>query len=160
MSKTWVWKRFPPQHETADKAHGRIEIRRIWASAELQGYLDFPHHRQVVRLERITTDLQGRPRRQETAFAITSCAPEQFAPQRLLAISRGHWAIENGLHWVRDVTFDEDRSQIRTRSGPQVMASLRNLAVSLLRLRGVTSIAKALRHYAAKPSQTLSLIGL
>ena len=78
----------------------------------------------------------------------------------MLELSRGHWAIENGLHWVRDVTFDEDRSQVRTKSAPRVMATLRNLAISLLRLAKRPNIAKALRDYAAKPHRTLGVIGL
>lgn len=77
---------------------------------------------------------------------MTSLAPTQASPARLLALVRAHWTIENRLHWVRDVTFDEDRSQIRRGAGPQVMATLRNLAISLLRLAGAPFIAPALRH--------------
>jgi hypothetical protein len=77
---------------------------------------------------------------------VTSLAPTQASPARLLALVRAHWTIENRLHWVRDVTFDEDRSQIRRGAGPQVMATLRNLAISLLRLAGASFIAPALRH--------------
>jgi hypothetical protein len=78
----------------------------------------------------------------------------------LLSLSRGHWSIENRLHWVRDVTFDEDRSQVRKGMGAQVMASLRNLAISLLRMAGARYIAPALRHCARLGSQVLRLIGL
>jgi len=78
----------------------------------------------------------------------------------LLSLSRGHWSIENRLHWVRDVTFDEDRSQVRKGMGAQVMASLRNLAISLLRMAGARYIAPALRHCARFGSQALRLIGL
>ncbi len=113
-----------------------------------------------MRIERSTTDLTGRPLRQDVAFAITSAPAERATPQRLLERSRGHWAIENGLHWVRDVTFDEDRSQVRTKSAPRVMATLRNLAISLLRVAHQPNIAKALRYYAAKPHRTLGVIGL
>ncbi len=156
----WSWRHFPPQHQTVDKGHGRIEIRRIWVSDALQHYLAFPYPRQVLRIERITTALTGRPLRQDVAFAITSAPAERATPQHLLERSRGHWTIENGLHWVRDVTFDEDRSQVRTHSAPQVMATFRNLAISLLRLAQQPNLAKALRYYAAKPHLTLGLIGL
>ena len=76
--------------------------------------------------------------RTETAYAVTSLAAHQGSPADLGDAVRGHWHVENELHWVRDVTYDADRSQIRTSTGPQVMASLRNLAVTVLRLSGVT----------------------
>ena len=76
-------------------------------------------------------------------------AAERADARRLLGLLRGHWGIENKVHYVRDVTFDEDRSQVRTGSAPQVMATLRNTAISLLRLSGATSIAAALRFHAA-----------
>lgn len=93
----------------------------------------------------------------ETVYLITSLVEERADPP-LLALNRGHWAIENRLHWVRDVTFDEDRSQVRTRQGPRLMASLRNLAISLLRLIGTANIAAKLRELAAKPHKILRLL--
>lgn len=143
-----------------DKGHGRIETRRIWTSTELKGYLEFPYHEQVVRIERLTTDLTGKTLRHEVVSGITSLTPEKAGPERLLEINRGHWGIENKVHYVRDVTYDEDRCRIRTKSGPRVMASLRNLAISILRLRKQTNIAKAIRSYAANQHLTLSLIGI
>lgn len=113
-----------------------------------------------MRIERVTTNLKGETPRREVAYALTSLSSERATPERLLKISRGHWSIENALHWVRDVTFDEDRSQIRTKSAPRLMATLRNLVMSLLRLAGQTNIARALRRYAAKPHLTLGLLGL
>jgi hypothetical protein len=83
--------------------------------------------------------------RRETVYGVTSLPPAAASPAHLLALVRAHWTIENRLHWVRDVTFDEDRSQIRRGTGPQVMATLRNLAISLLRLAGAPLIAPALR---------------
>jgi hypothetical protein len=122
--------------------------------------VDFPHTEQVMRIERVTTNLRGEPLRTDVAYAVTSLTAPKATPARLLHLSRGHWGIENSLHWVRDVTFDEDRSQIRTKNAPRVMATLRNLAVSLLRLAGQTNIARALRHYGARPHLTLALVGL
>lgn len=143
-----------------DKGHGRIETRRIWTSTELKGYLEFPYHEQVVRIERLTTDLSGKTIRHEVVSGITSLTPEKAGPERLLEINRGHWGIENKVHYVRDVTYDEDRCRIRTKSGPRVMATLRNLAMGILRLRKQTNIAKAIRSYAANQHLTLSLIGI
>jgi len=151
---------FPPPYRQWDRGHGRIELRTIRTSSALQGYLTFPHAVQVFRLDRQTTDLLGRRPRRETAYGITSLSPQQAGPERLLQLARGHWEIENRLHWVRDVTFDEDRSQVRTGAGPRTLATLRNLAISLFRLRGFHSIARALRSCAWDCSGALELVGL
>ena len=78
-------------------------------------------------------------------------------PVTLAAWVQGHWHIENRLHWVRDVTYSEDRSLVRTGNAPRVMASLRSLAIGLLRLAGHTNIAEANRHHARDPHRTLNL---
>jgi predicted transposase YbfD/YdcC len=94
----------------------------------------------------------------ETCYAVTSLTVTQASHARLAAIIRGHWGIEDRLHWVRDIDFDEDRSQVRTASGPRIMASLRNLAITILRLAGATSIAAALRYHARRPDRPLRTI--
>ena len=100
----------------------------------------------------------GRRWRTETVYAITSLAPHQASPAQIAAWIRGHWQIENALHWVRDVTYAEDHSQVRTGTGPQVMATLRNLAISALRQAGSTNIAAALRHHARDSIRPLKLL--
>ena len=105
-----------------DKGHGRIEQRTLRTTVALNAYLDFPHVGQVCRIERqVTVSKTGRTRT-EQIFCITDLTPEQADPGQLLALNRGHWSIENRLHWVRDVTFDEDRCQVRKGHGPQAMA--------------------------------------
>jgi hypothetical protein len=84
----------------------------------------------------------------------------QAKPTHLANWIRGHWSIENKVHWVRDVTYDEDRSQIRTGTGPQVMAAIRNAAIGALRLGGATNIAAASRHHARNPNRPLTLLGI
>ena len=106
------------------------------------------------------TTLQGQPKHHEIAYGITSLSPARADAARLLTLNRSHWGIENRLHWVRDVTFDEDRSQVRTGAGPQVMASLQNLAITLLRLAGCTNIAAGLRRCARQVARPLRLLGL
>ena len=96
--------------------------------------------------------------RTETVYAITDLRPHQARPDELAVWLRGHWHIENKLHWVRDVTFAEDHSQVRTGSAPQVMATFRNLAISLHRLAGATNIASALRHHARNATRPLQLL--
>ncbi len=121
----------------------------------------FPYVAQVFALRRTTTVVATGATRTETVYGVTSLSPTQASPARLLALVRAHWTIENRLHWVRDVTFDEDRSQIRRGAAPQVMATLRNLAVSLLRLAGARYIAPALRHLGWRgPSTVFRLLGI
>ena len=114
----------------------------------------------MLELQRHTTDLTGHTLRTEVAYGITSLTPTRAGPARLLRLLRGHWEIESTLHWVRDVTFDEDRSQVRTGHGPQVMASLRNLAISRLRVAGHRNIARGLRWAGRDPTRAFGLLGL
>ncbi|ANY10738.1 transposase [Pseudonocardia sp. HH130630-07] len=128
--------------------------------------IEFPHARQALQITRKTQPASARSGRRgrwhtETVYAITDLGPHQARPDELAAWIRGHWQIENALHWVRDVTFAEDHSTIRTVAGPQVMASLRNLVISLHRLAGATNIAAAVRHHsrdALRPLRLLKII--
>jgi len=143
--------------EHYDKGHGRVEARRLWASAALADYLDWPGVRQVCKVERVVHRNGGTTR--EVRYAITSLG-ETTRAGRLLACVRGHWSIENRLHYVRDETFGEDRSQIRSGAAPEVMAALRNLVIGLLRQSGQTNIAAALRQQAWQPGAALKLLGI
>lgn len=121
-------------------------MRRIWLSDDLADYLTFPYAQVVFRLERMRSELDGSSPTREIVYGLTDLpGTGPKAATRLLALVREHWTVENKLHWVRDVTFDEDRSQVRKGNGPRVMASLRNIAISLLRLAGATNIASATR---------------
>jgi len=147
--------------QTTDKGHGRIETRTIWVSSQFPDYLDFPYVRQVARIERVRLRLKDNSEQHETIFCITSLAPNQTTASRLLKLNRDHWSIENRLHHVRDTTFDEDRSQVRKRAAPHMMASLRNLAISLLRLAGAcTNIAAATRFFMRNCEGAMQLLGV
>ena len=123
--------------------------------------MDFPHAKQVCAIRRETTHLVSNKFTTETVYGITSLDSQRADPERLLDASRGHWSIENCLHYVRDVTFDEDRSQIRRGAAPQVMASIRNLAISILRIAGARYIPSALRRCARRDdSFAFRLIGV
>ena len=154
----------PPPGERFGRAvsrtrHGdRHETRLLLASAALNEYLDWPHPGQVCATVRQIT--RRGATRTETSYAITSLPPPAASPQRLLRLWRGHWGIENRLHWVRDVTLDEDRCQVRTGAAPQVLAALRNTAIGALRRAGHPNIAAALRRHAAHPHEALRLLGL
>lgn len=151
---------FPPPYVTINKGHGRIEKRKIQVAPVKEGQTGFPYAAQFIKLSRSKTNLDGGNLKKETAYFLTSLSLEKADSKSLLESIRGHWSIENSLHWVRDVTFDEDRSQIRTGAAPRVFATMRNLVISLLRLNGVKNIASGLRNLAWNTERTLDLIGV
>ncbi len=146
--------------QTIDAHGGRIETRRLRASTALLGYTDFPAHQQVMELRRTITEKRTGRTREQLVYGITSLAPQRASAAELLKLWREHWHIENKLHYVRDVTFDEDRSQVRTTHIPQVMATLRNVAIAVLRWGGAANIAAACRRYAAQPALALAAVGI
>jgi predicted transposase YbfD/YdcC len=146
--------------QTVDLGHGRIEQRNLTTSEALIGYSDWPGLAQVFELGRHVMFPKTGKERVEVVYGVTSLRPDRATPERLLALVRGQWQIENKSHWVRDVTFDEDRSQVRCGNIPQVMAALRNTAIGLLRYAGYANIAAAGRRLAAQPLQALALIGI
>ena len=148
-----------PVTETA-KGHGRLETRTIWVATG-SGLHDFPHLSQVVRIMREVDDAKTKTARStETAYAVTSLTTRKATRRQLLSAARGHWSIENGLHWVRDATMREDHSKVRSGSAPRALAAMRNLAISVLRLAGATNIARALRSVSRRPESALTLLGL
>ncbi|MCF8590383.1 ISAs1 family transposase [Gordonia sp. HY366] len=144
--KTLPWADVPSTTST-DRGRGTTQTR-----TNVPAWIEFPGASQVAQLRRTITGRDGR-RTVEIVYLITS-APFADAPPAVLAgWVQNHWGIENRLHWVRDVTFDEDRSQVRTGNAPHVMASLRNTAIGILRLAGETNIAHACRHHARPRSR-------
>ncbi len=113
----------------------------------------------VREVEYVGGERAGETTREE-AFALTSLLPQQADPARLLALWRGHWQIENGLHYVRDVTRGEDACQVRSGSAPAVFAACRNTTLNLLRRAGHANIAAALRRSAMYPREALALLGI
>jgi predicted transposase YbfD/YdcC len=131
-------------------AHGRIETRRIWSSTALNNYLDFPHVGQVFVIERESIDKKTGKRSCEIAHGLTSRTPQQASPQRLLAVNRGHWAIES-VHYLLDWNYDEDRGRIRTGFGPENITRLRRFATGILKAfqKPAQSIAAMMRALAS-----------
>jgi len=117
----------------------------------------FPYAAQGFRIERTIWDRKGH-RRHEVAYGITSLAPDRAGEARVLGLVRGHWTIE-GMHYIRDVTYDEDRCRIRTGNAPRAMATLRNLAIGLLRLYLPGTVARGNRVLVMNPQRILTLIG-
>lgn len=142
---------------TIDRGHGRQrEVRHLVASTDLTGYLAWPGLAQVFRLER--TWLERGVHKQRVQYGITSLDTTSGTPARLLALKRGHWGIENGLHRVKDVLFGEDASLIHAGHGPLVLALLRDTAVNLLYRAGTRQVASCLRRFSQHPQQALDLV--
>jgi predicted transposase YbfD/YdcC len=145
---------------TVDIGHGRIEQRNITTSEALMGDSDWPGLAQVFALGRHVITQKTTEERVEVVYGVTSLNSERGTPERWLDLVRSQWQIEHKSHWVRDVTFDEDRSQVRGGNIPQVMAALRNTTIGLLRWAGYSNIAAACRRVAAQPDLALTLIGI
>ena len=147
------------RYEYHGKAHGRLEQRTLESSIALNSYLDWPGVAQVLRRTcrriRVSTGLVE----SETTYGITSLPRALAGPELVERFWRGHWTIENRLHYVRDETLGEDRCQVHTGTAPQVLATLRNGILSLLRYHGWSNIAEANRRYAANPQKVLHLLG-
>ncbi len=154
------WRAVPDAARDTDRGHGRREIRTLKILTVAAG-IEFPHAAQALQIRRRRRRFD-QPKRftTEAIYAITSLRPYQAKPAQLAGWIRGHWHIENKIHWVRDVTYDEDRSQIRTGTGPQVMAALRNAAIGALHAAGITNIAATNRHHARDSTRPLALLGI
>jgi predicted transposase YbfD/YdcC len=153
-----AWHRVPVLDRTRDRGHGRIELRTLKAVSV--HHFGFPHAAQVLQVTRKTRALHA-PRRFKTVivYAVTSLSFVQAGPARLADLLRGHWAIE-ALHHLRDVTFCEDSSQVRTGAAPNVMACLRNLAIGMLSRAGRVNVAAAVRRHARDPHRPLATLGI
>ncbi len=145
-------------YKKEEKGHGRIETRTIKChilTRENRKQIHFPYCCQIICMKRERIIITTGELTTEISHYITSLNTD---PETLFTIIRNHWHIENKLHWVRDVTFDEDRSQVRTGSGPRAMAILRNLAMGILRLLGVPYIAEGLRYFTWNKQLSINLL--
>jgi predicted transposase YbfD/YdcC len=147
--------------QTLDSQHGRIEERKLMASSALSKQIEiWPGLEQVFQIQRHCVEKKSGKESREVVYGVTSLSREKAGAEELLKLVRGHWQIENQSHWVRDVTFGEDHSQVRKGNIAQAMAALRNVAIGLMRVVGEGNIAKACRKFAAQPWHALALIGI
>jgi predicted transposase YbfD/YdcC len=163
--KALPWKQIPVGHTSTTRGHGRIEERtlKVVTVTEQAGGLGFPHAAQAIQVTRRTKRINPKPGqkntwRTETVYAIVTLPADQATPAELATWIRDHWFIENRLHWVRDVTLGEDLHQARTGHGPHVLAILRNLTISVLRMADHHNIAQALRRYSRHTDQAIALL--
>jgi predicted transposase YbfD/YdcC len=151
--------RLPEQHaQTTEKAHGRVDIRSIRVSSELKGYSDWPGLEQVFEIRRCWQS-KG-VWKEALRYGVTSLPATIALPERVLKLKRGHWTIENGLHYVKDVTMGEDKSTVHCDNGPKIMAALRNTVVSLLHHAGFSTIAARMRYNSTHPQAALAVLSL
>lgn len=144
---------------TLDKGHGRKEQRTLTVSQMLTGYSNWPHLAQVFQVEHIVTDLSTGTTTTTRSYGVTSLSPQQADAARLLRLVRLHWSIENGLHYRRDVTLQEDACRVRTGAAAPVLATLNNLVLSLLKhQQPARSLPSAQRYYAAHLTKTAALL--
>ncbi|MER5820756.1 ISAs1 family transposase [Streptomyces mirabilis] len=155
--KSLPWTQIPLQDRTRATGHGRQEIRRLKVCTV--NNLLFPGARQAVQIVRRRVHRKTGKISLKTVYAVTSLTAEQAGPAQLARLIRGHWTVE-ALHHVRDVTFAEDASQLRTGNTPRAMATCRNLAIGALRLTGARNIASGLRRAARDQTRPLALLGL
>ena len=152
--KTLPWTDVP-SHTVRTRGHGRTATRTIKV-VTAPAWVEFAGATQIAQLRRTVT--RHAKKTVEVVYLITSADHQAAPPATLASWVRSHWGIENRLHWVRDVTYDEDRSQVRTGNAPQIMATLRSTTISLLRLTGIENIAQGLRHHARHPETILKLL--
>lgn len=144
-----------------NKGHGRVEVREIWVSADLNEYLDWPDVAQVFCLKRTRLEVKPNKTRETIVYGVSSLSATEASPEEIIELTRDHWAaIENGLHWVRDVVMGEDVSSTRQPGAPQVRAAFRNIAISLVRLSGFDSVTESIDAFSADPDKALDIMGL
>jgi predicted transposase YbfD/YdcC len=151
------WKQVPVLHRSTDRGHGREEVREVKV-VSVNGLL-FPHARQVVQIRRKRRRLGAKKWSTETVYAVTNLSAEQATAQELAAWARGHWIIENTVHWTKDCTFSEDASQIRRHNAPAVMTAIRDIVRSTLKLAGWANTASGRRAHTT-PKNALTLHGI
>ncbi|MFF4756912.1 ISAs1 family transposase [Streptomyces sp. NPDC002514] len=152
------WKQIPLQTRTTGAGHGRREVRRLKVCTVRPGLL-FPYAVQAMEIKRRRTHRKTGKVQTKTVYAITSLPPEQAGPPQIAELAQNHWSVE-ALHHIRDVTYGEDASRVRTGTAPRAMATLRNLAIGLMRQAGWTNIAAAADHYRSRPQHATDMLRL
>ena len=155
------WRDIAVQHTSSGSGHGRTESRSIKTCgiADELGGIAFPHARLAIRVHRRRKQ-SGKRETRESVYAVTSLDAHQTSPADLAAAIRGHWGVENSSHHIRDVTFAEDASTVHTGTAPRAMATLRNLAIGVLKTLGADNIAKTTRALRDHPERALPLLGI
>ena len=140
------------------KGHGRIEVRTLTTSSQLNDFLDWPFLQQVFQLERHVTICKTGKIRHEIVYGVTSLSSGQASPDQLLQMLRSYWKIENGLHYPRDITLHEDQTRFKKHSAAHIMAIINNLVLGLIAKSDFPFVPSARRYFAAHPDEALNLV--
>jgi predicted transposase YbfD/YdcC len=141
-----------------NKGHGRIEVRTLTTSSQLNDFLDWPFLQQVFQLERHVTISKSGRIRHEIVYGITSLPAELASPYQLLQMLRSYWQIENCLHYPRDVSLHEDQTRFKKQSAAHIMAIINNLVIALIAKSDFLFVPSARRFFAAHPDSALNLL--
>ena len=145
-------------HKEVNKGHGRLEVREIWTSSQMNEWFE-QEWAGIAQIFVIRRYVKTRHKeREEIVYGLTNLPRKKADAKRLLALNRRHWTIENRLHWRRDVTLGEDGSQVRMQGAPQVLAALNGGILALMDWLGVKNVAKQMRHFCAQPREALQLL--
>ena len=140
------------------KGHGRLEVRTLTTSSQLNDFLDWPFLQQVFKLERSVTIQKTGQTRHEILYGITSLSAEQASPRQLLQLLRSYWGIENGLHYRRDVTLHEDQTRFTKDSAAHIMSIINNMVLALITKTGYAFVPSARRYFAANIDDAFKLL--
>lgn len=143
---------------TINKGHGRLEVRTLTTSSQLNDFLDWPFLQQVFKLERSVTIQKTGQTRHEIIYGITSLSAEQASPVQLLKMLRAYWGIENGLHYRRDVTLHEDQTRFTKDSAAHIMSIINNIVLALIAKTGYAFAPSARRYFAANLEEAFNLL--
>jgi predicted transposase YbfD/YdcC len=141
-----------------NKGHGRLEVRTLTTSSQLNDFLDWPFLQQVFKLERQVVIQKTGKTRHQVVFGITSLSAEHASPNQLLQMLRSYWHIENNLHYPRDVTLHEDQTRFKKRSAAHIMAIINNIVLGLMTSSAFSFVPAARRYFAADPDQAFALL--
>jgi len=146
VAKGWHIEELPTVSvKETNKGHGRLEVRNLTLIVDTEAFLDWPGVQQIFMLERQVTQVKTGEITTEIVYGLTSCAPEQASAQQLLTWTRHYWGIENGLHYRRDVTLNEDATRMSLPNMPAVIATINNFIVSLAQKLRYANLAQARR---------------
>jgi predicted transposase YbfD/YdcC len=143
---------------TTSKGHGRIEVRTLTTSSQLNDFLDWPFLQQVFKLERFVTIQKTGQTKHEVCYGITSLSAEQASPGQLLKMLRSYWGIENSLHYRRDVTLHEDATRFSKDSAAHIMSIINNIVLALIAKAGYPFVPSARRYFAANLEEAFALL--
>ncbi|WP_240797571.1 ISAs1 family transposase [Streptomyces sp. F001] len=158
--RTLPWEQATAKFYDRTPGHGRKETRVVQALTVTDLGVDFPHAARVAKVVRHRTDTKTGKQSRETVYVITDLTSRQASPERIATILRAHWVIENSSHHIRDVTFAEDACTVHAGTSPRAMATLRNLAIGVLKTLGADNIAKTTRAIRDEPQRALPILGI